>query len=75
MNVVNEQDVIISGDTYKQITYDNGKIELKQFDEEFKMWVVLRCVANEVESQQNTKELENTIKSIHISQYKRGAIH
>lgn len=40
--IIEETEIEIRGKKYKQITYEDGEVVLKQYYPQFKMWAVLR---------------------------------
>lgn len=52
--IIKEEDVVVRGENYKQIDYDDGTSELHGFDEKYKMKVVLKF-----KEETDEKTLEN----------------
>ena len=52
--LIKEEACLLNGREYKQITYEDGEVILKRFDEKYKMWVILKFNQND-----DTEQLEH----------------
>lgn len=46
-NDINEKNIEINGNLYKEITFDNGETVLKRYSQEYKTWITLRFSQND----------------------------
>jgi hypothetical protein len=42
MEIIKEESIQLKNGNYKKITFSNGEKILKRFDEEFKVWIILK---------------------------------
>lgn len=57
-NVVGEKEIVLYGRKYKEITYDNGEVVLRQYNPKYKMWVNLRF------SKEDDSEIIHNLKNM-----------
>lgn len=60
--ITKEIDIEIRGTKYKEITYDDGEIILKKFNNRTKMWIV--CRFSQEDDKHNISEIREMAKQI-----------